>query len=106
MSDRRRFSGDGFILDHEPLLQNGFCALNFHIDIQTPVLGQRYEEVQSWLDEHPEVEDYLCLEDMELHFAGASKEMIDNLVICDSTTGFTLKLYNETKCKKQTKHSH
>ena len=52
--------------------------------------GSRGDEIQKYLDEHPEIENYLIFDD-EYDF---NEEQKEHLVQCDIDVGFNLERYN------------
>lgn len=69
-----------------------------HTDWCTPVWSFRYREVELWLEQHPEVTDYVILEDMPVHFEDASEAMKQKIVWCSHREGLQehmlVQLYN------------
>jgi hypothetical protein len=63
-----------------------------HEDWGTPIIGHRHNEVQRWLNVHPEVTRYAILEDFEPHFQGCSAEMRERLVMCNNRFGLVPEL--------------
>ena len=61
------------------------------ISSSTPVIDggdqrTRQQEIEQWLKEHPEVTDYVILDDIPDYF---SKPLADHLVVCDPEVGLT-----------------
>lgn len=60
---------------------------HIHTDPKTPMKGHRWEEVHDWLSHHPETDNYVILEDWEIHFEDAPQMMKDRVIWCDHMTG-------------------
>ena len=58
-----------------------------HVDWCIPIRGHRWQEVQRWLEDHPEVTDYTILEDMQTHFEDAPEEMKKRISWCNNRHG-------------------
>lgn len=60
-----------------------------HEDWATPITGHRWNEVQVWLARHPEVTEYVILDDFAQHFDGAPDAMLSRLLLCTNRYGLT-----------------
>lgn len=58
-----------------------------HKDWMTPICGHRWNEVQRWLEGHPEVSNYVILEDFAPHFEEAPSAMKSRVILCNGQTG-------------------
>jgi hypothetical protein len=72
------------------------CGLRQSVKVigMTPVLSGKHrgDEITLWLNQHPEVTDYLIFDDdsdMTIH--------TDKLIKCDSIVGFTLREYEQAE---------
>lgn len=85
-------------------LVNGGLRNGIQIVGRTPYLGtKRGEEIKAWLNEHPEVENYIIFDD-----DADMGDILDHLVQCDACYGFGLRdfkkaetLHNSGKTKKE-----
>lgn len=61
-SSWRKFYNDDFLLNH--FSQQG-CKFRFHDDLTAPFKfsSNRWEEISMWLSDHPEIDDYMILDD-------------------------------------------
>ena len=87
-SDWRNMENRGEI---EKLLGSRLGGL-LHDDWMTPITGHRWNEIQAWLVRHPEVTEYVILDDFAQHFTAAPQAMRDRLVLCSSRHGFVPEL--------------
>ena len=69
-----------------------YLAEHLHDEWATPITGHRWNEVDQWLTNHPEVERYVILEDFAPHFDGCGRAMKARLVICSSRYGLVPEL--------------
>jgi len=70
-----------------------------HEDWKTPVTGDtRGEEIQLWLDAHPEVSDYLILDDD----SDMLEHQMPNLIHTDSLNGMLLEHYRDIEKRLET----
>jgi hypothetical protein len=77
---------DDFVLHQLKLA--GFCHTDFHSDFRTARLdGIRGKEVARWLEQHPEVTHYVCLDDDSDFLPG------QNLVKTDGVNGISAENY-------------
>jgi len=83
-SDWRQLAGKDVILEHIGKIGN-----LLHDDWKTEIKGRRHNEIQDWLDHHPEVDTYAVIDDFDGHFEGASDDMMKNLVLCNYKQGVT-----------------
>lgn len=76
--------------NYEKCLRNGGLWTDIKIVGVTPFLssGNRQKEIEQWLSEHPEVENYLIVDD--LHYEGFDSK---HFIKCDSHIGFTYRKY-------------
>ncbi len=74
------------------LLKPYLCE-HLHEDWMTPVCGHRWNEIERWLGRHPEVKNYVVLDDFPRHFDGCSAAMRERLVLCNNRHGLVPKLY-------------
>jgi hypothetical protein len=58
-----------------------------HQDWMTPICGDRWKEVERWLNHHPEVNHYAILEDQAIHFHNCPPQMAANLILCSNRHG-------------------
>lgn len=74
-------------------------ASHLHEDWSTPICGQRYEEVERWLDEH-EVGKFAVLEDSEFHFPKSvtNSTIFNNIIWCEWSEG--IQLHHFTKLEE------
>lgn len=59
-----------------------------HQDWATRVTGSRWQEIQLWLMAHPGVEKFAVLDDYLPHFEGATRYLMDKLVLCSNRYGY------------------
>ena len=69
--------------------------LHLHKDWSTPITGHRWNEVEAWLTNHPEVTTYAILEDFAPHFEGAPQQMKDRIILCTNRHGYTPSMTNK-----------
>jgi hypothetical protein len=77
-------------------LRDSGLTVNFHEDWKTPasrLFSTRGMQVRDWLEDHPEVTNYICLDD-DIDFAD---DMIERLVKCDSYNGMSYQNYLEAR---------
>lgn len=60
---------------------------HLHEHHKTPLCGHRWEEVLRWLDDHKDVEDYIIMDDWDVHFEDAPDYVRERLILCDHLTG-------------------
>jgi hypothetical protein len=60
---------------------------HMHEDFKTLLKGHRWEEVFDWLSSHPDTDNYVILEDWDVHFEDAPQMMKDRIIWCDHMTG-------------------
>lgn len=82
----------------EDNLSAGLISL-LHLDPYTPVTGHRWNEIQRWLKEHPEVGQFVIIDDFEGHFEGCPPEIRERLVICPSKEGVSIRHFYELEEK-------
>lgn len=58
-----------------------------HEDWCTPVRGPRHKEIEIWLNSHPEVVEYLVIDDTAVHFEDASPAMKNRLILTSNRFG-------------------
>lgn len=85
------WSSKGYDVCKELLDKNG-VEYDFHEDWTTPkkLTSTRVHEIQFWLSEHPEVTDWVALDDERLDVA-----YVPNLVQCDTYEGFSYRNFLE-----------
>lgn len=64
----------------------------FHPDWCIPTEGERWREITTWLEHHPNFEHYCILDDFKFHFIGAPYPMLDRLILCSNRHGVLLKM--------------
>ena len=79
--------------NYEECLRNGGLWTDIKIVGTTPYLyDNRQKEIERWLSEHPEVKNYLIIDD--LCYEGFSSE---HFIECDCHIGFTFREYLEAE---------
>ena len=76
-SDKALCSAEGLEID------NIFSSVGLKIFDKTPVMGLRSQEIAFWLENHPETESFVILDDMLFGWG----ELSDHLVRTDGTVG-------------------
>lgn len=72
--------------------KNGIDPQLLHEDWVTPrkLSSSRVQEIRMWLDRHPEVVDYVAIDDEQLDF-----DFLPKAVLCDAYEGFSWRNYLE-----------
>ena len=66
---------------------------------KTPVKGQRWYEIQHWMDNHDDVKDFVILDDWDIHFDEAPDYIKDRLILCDHLRGVEKPQFDELERK-------
>lgn len=75
--------------NYEECLRNGGLWKDIEVIGITPSLqDNRQEEIEQWISEHPEVENYLIVDDLCY-----KRFDLDHFIECDSHIGFTYREY-------------
>jgi hypothetical protein len=82
----------GIVTICEVLSKNGIDPKHLHKDWITPrkMSSSRTEEICMWLDRHPDVVDYVAIDDEQLDF-----NVLPKSVLCDAYEGFSWRNYLE-----------
>lgn len=83
------------------LVDQGLKAENFHSDPICKDISWRYDRVSEWLARHPEVYDFVILDD-EAPQTLDPQWMTDNLILVDYLNGLTWENFNDIKYKEWT----
>lgn len=81
--------------NYKECLKNGGLRDNIEIIGRTPRLKGdccRGDEIQAFLDEHPEITEFVIFDD-----ESDMGDLTDHLVLCDGTSGFTLRQYEQAE---------
>lgn len=88
---------DGRAYCEQLLSSNGIDPKLMHDDWITPRnCGGRAQEIASWLTNHPDIVDYVAIDDEDLDV-----KIVPNAVLCDTYEGFSYKNYLE--CRRMLK---
>lgn len=68
-------------------LQPGIGVDIIHEDWATPIRGPRWKEIMIWLSHHPEVTDYVIIDDFLKHFEDAPEDLKRRLVLTSNRFG-------------------
>jgi hypothetical protein len=59
----------------------------------TPICGHRWQEIERWLDKHPETKRYAILDDVARLYEGSSAALRSHLVLCNNRHGLVPALF-------------
>lgn len=68
-------------------LSAGISSDLIHDDWATPIAGPRWKEIMRWLSHHPEVIDFVIIDDFRKHFEDAPPMISDRIVYTNNRFG-------------------